>query len=565
MRNAENSTPRSRVPSSIKDRFSIGTAAEKAHSEQVAEQQHSLSFGSYLVRALPLVAALTIIGKLAPLLPSIVFPFLFLLYALPSAIGSMFNVVVNRLYRQNRYNPAGKLSDCNRKWLLWMAGLFILALASALLFSLKAPGWNDMEWLLIWVAAIAYYWIFRFLQRVCRREFAPKYSKAKALGASMVATTIVLCLVYAMLSAAPSLNAQIDFADELQRRPMLFADSSCAILSELDKITTFSDFVVQYGLHYIEQSSFLIAFFIQIVLSASIFLGVVSQFNACLLTRFEIESEFKKLPAESDERGNSFVRKRYLAVIIVIWVVASAVFLGAEYEVSKTRASQPYTAIDQLVERTTDSIVIATNYEIDEVLDTMQKNEKLEAIDQKNKSSLETFIQENEGELNNEIESYYQSCKNNVDAYLDWCSSPQGGFARMVKLFGKDMAVDRFNSQVISSTDSSSIADAYNAYVSGLESLYENYLNEVNECDSEVADRMATADEKFANVPDTLDLWPRWNSDAQSTIAESQLLGAGLGFDRDSLKATILEYIDTERSAVLYSVNCTTEKAANMI
>ena len=66
---------------------------------------------------------------------------------------------------------------------------------------------------------------------------------------------------------------------------------------------------------------------------------------------------------------------------------------------------------------------------------------------------------------------------------------------------------------------------------------------------------MATVDERFSDVPDAPNLWPLWNSDTQSSIAEERLLGVNAHFDRDSLKATIVEYIGTEQSSLMSSAD----------
>ncbi|HIT44466.1 MAG TPA: hypothetical protein IAC28_00020 [Candidatus Aphodovivens excrementavium] len=173
-------------------------------------QQQRTKPGAYLLRALCLVLVLTVIGKCAPLLPSGVFPLVFLLYAAPATIGSVYGIVVNRSFKQIRFTPTGSLSDRNRKWLLWMAVFFILSLLSGLLFVLKAPGWNNLEWTFIWIAAVAYYPIFRFAQRISRKEFAQKLDKKIALSGSIIITAVALCVIYAIISAGSPLDAQIN-------------------------------------------------------------------------------------------------------------------------------------------------------------------------------------------------------------------------------------------------------------------------------------------------------------------------------------------------------------------
>ena len=518
-------------------------------------QQQRTKPGAYLLRALCLVLVLTVIGKCAPLLPSGVFPLVFLLYAAPATIGSVYGIVVNRSFKQIRFTPTGSLSDRNRKWLLWMAVFFILSLLSGLLFVLKAPGWNNLEWTFIWIAAVAHYPIFRFAQRISRKEFAQKLDKKIALSGSIIITAVALCVIYAIISAGSPLDAQINFREWLQSRTMPFEQSSCAVLSELNKATTYSDVLVQYGLRHIENASYLIAFVVQIVLNASIFLGVVSQFRTCMLTWPEIKSVFQLLPVERDEPNTERVLKRYLAILAAIAIVASATFLCIEYGVSKAKETEQYTAIDNFLDDTTDLIVLTTEHGADEALEAVETGDQTQAVRAEYKAKRDQLIEESGGALRQQIEAYYQSCKDNVDAYLDWLYGVQGGFARFLPVFGKGMAIERFNALVINPVDRSSLEQAYKDYVASLRALYADYGEAINECNPSVAQDMATVDERFSDVPDAPNLWPLWNSDTQSSIAEERLLGVNAHLDRDSLKATIVEYIGTEQSSLMSSAD----------
>lgn len=518
-------------------------------------QQKRTRPGTYLLRALCLVLALTVIGKCAPLLPSAVFPLVFLLYAAPATIGSVYGTVVNRSFKQIRFTPTGSLSDRNRKWLLWMAVFFILSLLSGLLFVLKAPGWNDIEWAFIWIAAVAYYPIFRIAQRISRKEFAQKLDKKIALTGSIVVTAVALCVIYAIISAGSPLDAQVDFREWLQSRTMPFEQSSCAVLSELNKATTYSDVLVQYGLSYIANASYLIAFIIQIILNASVFLGIVSQFRTCMLTWPEIKSVFQLLPVERDKPNTERILKRYLAMLAGIVLVASAAFLCIEYGISKAKETEQYTAIDSFLDDTTDLIVLTTEHGADEALEAAETNEQTQAVRAEYKAKRDQLIEESGGALRQQIEAYYQSCKNNVDAYLDWLCGVQGGFARFLPVVGKGMAIEQFSALVINPVDRSSLEQAYKDYVASLRSLYADYSAAINECNPSRAQDMATVDERFANVSDAPNLWPLWNSDAQSSIAEERLLGVNAHLDRDSLKATIVEYIGTEQSSLMSSAD----------
>lgn len=542
-----------RIPDASADE---APAQNKRH---FSSNKHSISFAVYLLRAVPLVLILTIVGKFAPLFPSVIFPAILLLYAIPATLGPMYNVVAKRLFRQENYTPTGTLSNRNRRWTLWMAILFSLALFSALAFVLKSPSWSDSEWLLIWAAAILFYPIFQLIQHLSKKEYSPKLDKAKALTLSIIVTTIALCIAYALTSAGSSLGVQADFKETLPGRFMPFEQSSCTVLSELNKASTYADFLTQYGLSYIASSSYIVAFVIQIVLSASIFFGIVGQFGACLITRQEIKSEFQLLPSKHDEESEGRIRRRYVAVVAGIWIIASIAFLCVEYEWSKTRTSQSYTEIDQTLDEITGWIVLATDHSAEELTDMVENEEGIQAIKDDYESERDRFIEKNESTLKEEIEIYYQNCSNNTDAYLDWYYGIQGGFARFVKFLGKDMAADQFNSLVVNPIDSSSLENEYGNYISGLKSEYDEYRSAVVEYDPNRAD-MATVEERFADVAGMPNLWPLWNSDAHDSIVEETLLASGSNIDRDSLKTMITEYIEAEKTALLNSVDYATEK-----
>ena len=106
------------------DGWTIGNGLESAKAQM---RPHWKELLRYLVKAVAVIAFLTVVGNFATFLPSIAFPLIFLVYAAMATFGAMYNVVAKRLHRQDLYNKDGRLSRFNRKWFGWLTVLFILS------------------------------------------------------------------------------------------------------------------------------------------------------------------------------------------------------------------------------------------------------------------------------------------------------------------------------------------------------------------------------------------------------------------------------------------------------
>ena len=102
----------------------------------------------YFTRAIPLMLILFLLAKAAPNLPTGFLMLVIIVYAFIAMVGSLHFVVMRRMLRQYKLREEGDLSKLNRKWTIYLIGLFVLGLLSGLLFLLEAPGWGYLEWIL---------------------------------------------------------------------------------------------------------------------------------------------------------------------------------------------------------------------------------------------------------------------------------------------------------------------------------------------------------------------------------------------------------------------------------
>lgn len=491
-------------------------------------------FARYLVKAIVVVAVLMVLGKFAPLLPSVAFPFVFLLYAIPATLGALYNVVNWRLRRQSWYTVDGRLSRFNRKWTGWLIVLFILSLISALVFYISAPSWDDLMWKLIWLSVPVFYVVFVALQRIVRREYASKFYKAKAITWSLVCVALLLCLAYALIGAGSSLGADIEFREAIQGRIMVFKDSSCALLCEADKLNSYANYLTKYGLSNVEGLSFAVAFVVKVVVSIPVFFGFIGQLAFCLLSREEIKSEFRLLPVDGEESEEKPIRKSYLAVALGVWLTLSVVFLGAEYEMYKVRATDGYTVVDGYLEDITDKITLVVD--TDPIPDWVEPTEEY-------RQRRDSYIEENKGAVESRINGYFDSCIDNVDSYIEWRDSLWLGYIA-VKFMAPDNAVNEFDNRVVNPASANDPNGKLQNYISELNDIRRLYFESMNQDDSD----STSSDEGFFEIAANLELWPRWDSEEGSKIKTDVLWADG---DKDAVKSNIVEFIEGRRTAAL--------------
>ena len=505
----------------------------------------------YLAWAVVLVSALTLIGSLAPHIPPFALPFVFLLYAIPATLGSMYNVVVSRHHRQGKLNSKGKLSHYNRRWFFWFLGFFVFYLFSGMLFVLQAPSWDLLEWVLVWVAIAVYYGVFLLAQCVSKREYRPRFYKASAIRWSIVVTAILLCLAYALLPDQGQSAGQIDIRQAIQGRVMPFADSPSALLSELDKLTTYPDYLIRYGLNQIAGGSIVVAFVIKFALSVSVFFGITSQLGCCLLSLDEIKSEFKLLPVDDSDGSERQVTRRYALLLLGTWLVLSGAFLWAEAKVEEARTTDEYADINKWLDDVTEAVVLATELGIDKVNDYAESGAMMEEFNTEFVPRRDAYIYESEQRISELLEAYYADCEDNVGSYAEWYEGIAGSFARLVKPLAYGMAEAAFDERVVGPVSRSELDDVVSEYIDGLKLLYEERLEAEGAYGLGTSAVMLTADDIAAGIPQPLALWPSWDSNAGKAFVDDDLLYSGEGASGEEVEQRVSAFIASQRDKAL--------------
>lgn len=500
----------------------------------------------YGIKALAAVAILALIRDCAPITPAWLLPILLLVYALPAAVGSMYDVVVNRLHRQNMYNENGTLSHYNRRWVFWFGALFVFYLASALIYAIQAPSWDRQECALVWMTPLVYGIIYLIIRRLCRREYSSTYYKARAMRWSIIVSALVLTIIYAVMCGQPSTDLQIDFREIVQDRYLPFEESPAPLLAEIDKFSTYANCLSEYGLEKFAGHSYVISLLASIVSGFSVFVGVVSLLSACLLNQKELKSEFQLLPA--DEGGaEEPVRKQYIALLVAIWIVFSGVLWVLDGEVGKIRATSEYTAVDAWIDETTEWAILAAEQDVKTIKKDVERAEDLKKFNEEFDEKKKSFMDEQLPSVVQRVNDYYDACEANIDAYAEWYDSVPVAMARLFPIMKEGMVRDEFAKQIVESVNTEELNDQYRVFVEGLKGLYSEYWTA--EANADFAQRAPhdSADEIEERLASELSLWADWNSDQGTKFVHEVLLGENAEGDSTDVRKRIRDYIEERR------------------
>ncbi len=526
-------------------------AALVVRNKGVALRSRMTDFVHFCVESIVLLALLSFAKDCSPILPTFILPLVFLIYAAPATIGSMYNIVVNRLHKQDLYNETGKLSYYNRRWFVWFGGFFVAYLVSAVLFVVQAPSWDAKEWLLIWVSAPIYYAVFLVIQRICKREYSANYYKARAIKWSIIVTAILITIFYAVIAFQAPTELQIDFHAIIQDRYLPFAESPSAFLGEAEKLTTYADCLRQYGVNRLEGVSFLVSFISKLILGLSVFAGIISQLAFCLLSRHEIESVFRLLPADGG-KSKEPVQPKYIIILVAVWVVLSGIFYGLNVAAEKIRETSEYTFVDEWIDGVSEWVILAAESDIDVIKEDMEIVDSAREFNERFAQERDEFIVEHKPALVDAVNVYYDNCEANVDSYAEWFESPLVSMERIVPMIGENAMKDEFDKQVITSVGTTVVNDEYEQYLLGLKRLYEEYWSAEEIASIAQQAPVANVEEIMLKLPREMELWPTWDSEEGKRLVQEVLLGKGEG-SSEAVRERILNYISTRRvSAISY-------------
>lgn len=529
-----------------------GCVALVKRDKRIAKRAWLRDFGWYCVRAFVMVAVLAFARDCSPVLPAWALPFIFLIYAIPATIGSMYGVVTHRLHRQELYNEHGKLSHYNRRWFVWFGGFFTLYLVSALAFVLQAPSWSGEEWLFVWAAPIAFYLVFLAVRFFCKREYDTKYYKAKAIKWSIVIAALILTIFYVVASLQPPVEPHIDLHQILQERNLSYADSPAPFLAELDKLSTYAGCLTEYGVSLISKTSYVISIIVNLVLGFSIFVGVTSQLGACLLNWDEIGGEFRLLPANHSKR--EAVQSKYFVILVAIFIVFYGIFIMLNHIADEIRSTEEYTLVDQWIDDTSDWVILAAEQDIEVIKEDIELVSNAHSFNQQFVEERDSFIDEQRPKTIQQLNDYYDACIDRVDAYVDWCNGVPVSIGRIIPIFGENMMSDEFDRQIIDPVSTSDVDIQYGAYLHGLEDFYDDYMNaeETSILPSQIAMPKASDIIEKAGIPDGPRLWLSWDSEGGKKVIQEVLLGKGA--QSDDLKERIVTYIEDQRQKTIAQV-----------
>ncbi len=491
----------------------------------------------YFVKAIVLMACLTLVAKIAPHLPSVIIPLVLLAYAALSTAGALYFTVVNRLHKQKKLAKEGKISRLNRKWLWMMVGFLILSVASAFLFLLNAPTWDGLEWILVWVAVPLYFVAFKVAAHFLRREYAPKYYKAQAMRCSFWVVGVLLCLVYAFASIQLHQVAEYAGLEEAFRSIALpYQDAPSALMHEAEKVSSFTDGLATYAVSQVSNSFFLLGVACQFVVFASVIFCVLNQLRFCFLNWTEIRSELQILPADDDNEAKSPILKRYVIAISVVALTVLLLFLAFEFEVAKAQAVDDYTAIDEYIEAQKENVIHILGDGFEKGKEYVENRENYESLK-------EDLVEQRDEGIRPLIDEYYNRCLGNIGSYLDWYYSPFGAFARQFKGMMRDDAVKTFKERVTDGSSAAEIEDKYNEYRNAMVALDNEMLAAT--LGDEASELIVASSRKSIN------LWVILENSEGPAVIDGYLLNTEEDMDREHLEEKIKELIEMARESTL--------------
>lgn len=478
----------------------------------------------YFTRAIPLMLILFLLAKAAPNLPTGFLMLVIIVYAFIAMVGSLHFVVMRRMLRQYKLREEGDLSKLNRKWTIYLIGLFVLGLLSGLLFLLEAPGWGYLEWILFCVAIPLYFIVFIAMLRRLKREYADQFDKTAAMKWAFWATGAFLCLLYVVFSAleAPSENISM-YAAFNEARPA-FDESSCALFSALESLTSFLEGLKIYAVRSVPNGYAIVGVIVKVILFASVFFGLASQFCFCLLDKGEKAAEFHKLPLKNEDAKGPLV-KRYFVALIALVIAFCILFLVANHQIAQLRSTGNVSFIEAQVEKGKQELILIYDAKADESRTAEEMRDALGPL----------------------LDDYYDQCISNVDSYVNdhspnrnnpldainrWLGSPFGSDENKVR--------EEFVEQITANADDSEIVRQYGEYRQQLIAQRDS----VNELSQEVTGYSITE----VGLPETLDLWQSLSDENVREVLMNDELSS------QELKDKIVALIEESHAAALQTI-----------
>lgn len=503
----------------------------------------------YFISATVLIGFLACLGKHAAASSLAPIFILLFVYAAPVALVAAYRTVVEKYYSQPKFKKGSKTAMrlCGR-WRWRLMAYMLLACFSAMAFAISAPSWGMPMWVFMALAVIGFYPVCRFVYRKTMDHCDPAYAKMKAIQISVLIVGVVTSLLYAVIPTVSFSGSPETFIADLEARHLYFYDSGCLLFLEIEKLTSYSDFLTKYGWGYVLDSAFLAAFAVKIALSVSVFLGIANMLGFCMLDRHERLSVFRLMPEYGEISEAQKWRFDYLLCLLAVWALVSGALWMGERAVEREAFRAGPSLVDALLEEATDYLAVLP------YLPTIKEEA---ALYEDYRDAVDEIKREYGPALDRDVDAYYDACLANVGGYVDWCESTGGSLSRTFAFVGAGFAAGNFNDVVAEPVDRAALDARYAEYAAKLAAARSDWqAARVAAGLEQGSDVLAMGGETLA---EPLDLWPDWSSAAGSEQARQFLLGAGS--DEDA-KARVEGFIEAQRTRVLSEIDNLAEIAA---
>lgn len=418
------------------------------------------AWGAYLLKAVVLVGVVCLVGHFAPSMPAPLVAVLWAVLSAVAAIGLAYPFVMRKAHKQSLYTADGYLSRINNGRTLRLVVCFVTAAVCMFGLIMGMPTWGAAEWTLAALSIPLYLGVSIVARRLVEREVAPLYRTERVVGISWIATALVLCVIYLVISLAlpgESYNTLLE-AQLAAGEP--FGSSSSPLVADVGKIVAFLDAVKMYAASQAAHSLSVAYPVCRMLLYASAFFGLASVLSVCYLSTAEVKSVFAPLPTEQPPRTVDALVKRYVAVAVALPLCLVAAFIAVDWQVSKASASGELTAAESFV---SDQIDLAV-YLIDG-----------KCYEQKAVDDLVGSLQEQSATLSADahdilvplINASYDKRVENVDEYLDWYYSLPADYERLAKMVTgevDDFVADQLSAKLEDGVDDSELLSKLNEY-----------------------------------------------------------------------------------------------------
>lgn len=541
----------------------------------IREQFKQDRFWPYCRRAFAWIAFLMIMSFVSKYLPPFVIPIVIILYALFSTCGALYPVEIKRKHKQYKLAEEGHLSRINRRWVISLIVSFIIALVSGFLFLLQSPTWDLLEWLLIWLAVPAFFVLFETAKSKLSKEFKPWYLKATAMRVSFFILAVFLGIIYAVVASQASPYDSMSFSNALSTALAndYFNDAQTALLSEASYVATTVNVVSSLGATALSQSlgemQAPIAWAINFIACISILFGLISQYGCCLLTREEIESEFRLLPDPEKEEFETPYVKRYFVILGALIIVTCIAFGTSEYYLKKAETSGVITPVKQWIEEREKEFAPIADVGLEQAGEALEYMGNHEASEQENQNKRnELLAQINKGRLDlvstltGPINEYYDGCRDKVDAYVDWYYGTNDGLFDKIKRFfaakTTEAALEHFKETVVNSGNINEIEDSYKNSRQEIQDGLGTLINNLSF--GNVLPRKAEEEADSLSGPNELNVWS--GSDNES-FAKEYLIPKD-GESEEEFRNRLKSMVEDERQNTLQMLDDSFQNSIDM-